>query len=46
MKKGEMHWETVAKLILMVIIIIIIVVLTYAFRDRMYEIVDKLKGIF
>ena len=43
MKKGELHWETLAKLIIMIVIIVIIVYLIFTFRDRMYFIVEKLR---
>ena len=46
MKKGSMQWETLAKIIIIIIVLIIIIYLTYTFRDRMYEIVDKLRGIY
>ncbi|MBI2667286.1 hypothetical protein HYX17_00785 [Candidatus Woesearchaeota archaeon] len=43
MKKGELHWETLAKLIIMVVVLIIIIYLILVFRDRIYDLFGKLK---
>ncbi|MBI2663097.1 hypothetical protein HYX15_01040 [Candidatus Woesearchaeota archaeon] len=46
MEKGEFHWETVAKLIIMVIVIVIVVYLAIIFKDQMSNILLKLKENF
>ena len=43
MGKGEFHWETLAKLIIMVVILIIIIYLILVFRDKIYDIFGKLR---
>ncbi len=46
MKRGVFHWETLAKLIIMVIILLIIIFLVVSFKDRMYDIMEKLRENF
>lgn len=46
MKKGELHWETLAKLLIMIIVIIIAIYLIIAFRDNIINIFETLKDNF
>ncbi len=34
MKKGEMEWETIVKLIIILITLILLVILVYAFKEK------------
>jgi hypothetical protein len=46
MEKGELHWDTLAKLIIMVLILIVLVYLIIIFKDRIYEIFNVLSDNF
>jgi|TARA_Y100000310_G_C20398479_1_gene676260 hypothetical protein len=46
MKKGEFNWETLAKFIIIVVVLVIVVYLIIIFKDRMVEVIEKVKDNF
>ena len=45
-KKGEWAWEEISKIIIILVILIILIFLTYTFKDKLLQVVEKIKDIF
>ena len=45
-KKGEWGWEEISKIVIILVVLVILVLLTFTFRDKLFDLVDKIKDIF
>lgn len=46
MKKGAWHLDEMGKLIIAIIILVIIVLIIFAFRDKLFEVISNMGGMF
>ena len=43
MKKGALEWDQLAKLVIIILLAIVLVVLIITFKDKIFELFEKLK---
>ena len=43
MKKGDIAWDTIAKLIIALVFLLLISVALYLLKDKMYALLDQIK---
>lgn len=44
MKKGDITWETIVKLIIILIILVILITLTFLFKNRLFDLFSAIKS--
>ena len=44
MKKGELHWDELGKVIIALIVLIVIILIIWFLRDKLYSFIPKLKA--
>ena len=42
-KKGDFGWEEIAKIILVLAFLIIIILITFLYKDKALEVIEKIK---
>tara|TARA_Y100000034_G_C6852007_1_gene386608 strand:- start:137 stop:295 length:159 start_codon:yes stop_codon:yes gene_type:complete len=45
-KKGEWGWEEISKIIIALIVLAVLVLLAFTFKDKILDLIEKLKDIF
>ena len=43
MKKAELAWEKIGNLIIVLIVLIILIAIAILFKDKLYEVLEKIK---
>jgi hypothetical protein len=45
-KKGDVSWDTLIPWIIAIVVLVLIVVGSYFFKDQLFGLADKIRGIF